>query len=378
MSPNETLTGAIVGYGQVAHAAHTPAFMRRGWQIAAVVDENRERLQAAQDAWPGVRSYRTIDELLKLERNLDFIDIATPPTVHVPQVMAALSRGFHVLCEKPLALTVTDFARIWDAAERAGRVVYTVHNWIHAPIVSMLLEAVASGVLGKISHVEFHTLRDRPATQAVAGSWRTRVSESGGGILVDHGWHCLYILRRLLGERPKVLACRLEPDSGEAEEEATVFFRTAGATALMYLTWRASFRSNRVVVYGSGGSAELLDDELVVSRSGNTARTPFPEKLSKGSAHPEWFESMLGDFQKALRSPEAARQNLEEAAFCVATISLAYRSRSTPAIEGDKDIPAPSAPGPSAQADKRPGGRADVRHGEGKPGRPARGPGGPK
>jgi predicted dehydrogenase len=329
------LTGAIIGYGQVAHAAHTPAFMRRGWQIAAVADESQSRLKAAADAWPGVRAYSNYETLLERERGLDFVDIATPPSLHVSQALASLEKGFHVLCEKPLARFVGDFGMVMDQAARSGRVVYTAHNWLYAPIIAKLIENVSSGVLGKISHVEFHTLRDRPAGQAVPGSWRTQADLAGGGILVDHGWHCLYILRRLLGERPKVLAVKLEPDGGGVEEEATVFLRTSTATALIYLTWLASTRSNRVVVYGSGGAAELMDDELVISRGSHTASTPFPEKLSKGSAHPEWFEAMLGDFQRALRSPEAARQNLEEAAFCVSAISLAYKNRSTPALEGE-------------------------------------------
>ncbi|MFA6316615.1 MAG: Gfo/Idh/MocA family oxidoreductase [Elusimicrobiota bacterium] len=329
------LTGAIIGYGQVAHAAHTPAFMRRGWQIAAVADASPARLEAAAAAWPGVRTYSSYETLLERESGLDFVDIATPPAMHVAQAIAALEKGFHVLCEKPLARFVGDFGMIMDQAARSGKVVYTAHNWLYAPIIAKLVENVTSGVLGKISHVEFHTLRDKPAGQAVPGSWRTSADLSGGGILVDHGWHCLYILRRLLGERPKVLAVKLEPDSGAVDEEATVFLRTSTATALVYLTWRASSRSNRVVVYGSGGAAELLDDELVISRGPNVARTSFEEKLSKGSAHPEWFEAMLGDFSRALRHPETARQNLEEAAFCVSAISLAYKSRSTPALEGE-------------------------------------------
>lgn len=330
---SEGLTGAIIGYGQVAHAAHTPAFMRRGWQIAAVADESPARLEAAAAAWPGVRLYSSYETLLERERSLDFVDIATPPSLHVSQALSALEKGLHVLCEKPLARYVGDFGMVMDQAARSGRVVFTAHNWLHAPIIAKLVENVRSGVLGAISHVEFHTLRDRPAGQALPGSWRTRADVAGGGILVDHGWHCLYILRRILGERPKVLAVRLEPDQGAVEEEATVFLRTTSATALIYLTWRASHRANRVVVYGSGGAAELNDDELIISRGPHIARTSFSERLSKGSAHPEWFEAMLGDFQRALGSPEAARQNLEEAAFCVSAISLAYKNRSTPALE---------------------------------------------
>ncbi|MBI4676337.1 MAG: Gfo/Idh/MocA family oxidoreductase [Elusimicrobia bacterium] len=335
---DEGLTGAIIGYGQVAHAAHTPAFMRRGWQIAAVADESPARLDSAAAAWPGVRLYSSAEALLERERSLDFVDIATPPSLHVSQTLAALEKRFHVLCEKPLARFIGDFGMVMDQAARSERVVFTAHNWLHAPIIAKLIENARSGALGAISHVEFHTLRDRPAGQAMPGSWRTRADIAGGGILVDHGWHCLYILRRLLGERPKVLAVQLAPDGQAAEEEATVFLRTSSATALIYLTWRASHRANRVVVYGSGGAAELMDDELVISRGPHVARTPFAERLSKDSAHPEWFEAMLGDFQRSLRSPETARQNLEEAAFCVSTISLAYKSRSTPALEAEREV----------------------------------------
>src|SRR4051812_29040694 len=100
------LKGAIVGFGFISGKGHFPAYQKRDdVEIVAVADICPARLAAAPR---GARRYATWQELLEKEQGLDFIDISTPPNVHAEIALAALARGIHVLCEKPLTPSVRE------------------------------------------------------------------------------------------------------------------------------------------------------------------------------------------------------------------------------------------------------------------------------
>ncbi len=148
---------------------------------------------------------------------------------------------------------------------------------------------------------------------------------SGGGIFVDHGWHNLYLLRRLLGPELSLVNTVLHP-SGAVDEVATALFESPIATGTMHLSWRAGERSNSAFVVGELGTAELRDDELIIKAGGVEESVKFPEKLSGGSAHPEWLAAMWPSFE-AECSGKRRGENLIEASFCLSSIRNAYGAR---------------------------------------------------
>ncbi|MCX5797287.1 MAG: Gfo/Idh/MocA family oxidoreductase [Elusimicrobia bacterium] len=328
----EKLKGALVGYGAVAHNAHAPALRGRSdLAIAAVADADPERLRLAEESFPGARPYPSLEALLESETNLDFLDLATPPWLHGRQVLSALERGLHVLCEKPLTLDTTEFRRVAETARRRDRAVFTVHNWGCAPIWAKAAALSAEGALGEIRHAELHAVRTKPSVAAGPGDWRTDANLAGGGILVDHGWHNLYLLKRVLFpglDAPgpvETAAFFHRPAPTAAESEATVFYRFPAATALLHLTWRGTFRSNWAVFHGTRAVLEMRDDHLLLRQGAQEEqRLDFPEKLSAGSAHPEWFASLLPDFCAEMRDPARRGRNLAEAGFVLDLIRRAY------------------------------------------------------
>lgn len=274
---------------------------------------------------PGVHLYEGTAELLSVERELDAVIVTTPPLYHADAVLAGIRSGLDVLCEKPLTLDPEALAVIRTESASRGRVVYTVNNWAFSPQWSRLLETAASGALGALRHVEIRVLRTKPSVSALPGDWRKDPAVAGGGILVDHGWHNLYLLRRLLGPGVRLVSAVLQP-AGAVDELATALFEAPGATGTMHLSWRASERSNSALVVGEKGSAELRDDVLVVRAGGTEDTVRFPAKLSAGSAHPEWLEAMWPAFE-AERAGSARGASLDEASFCLETIRAAYARR---------------------------------------------------
>ena len=290
--------------------------------VDAVCEPSSVRREAAVRSLPSARVYETLDSLLSAERSLDALIICSPPSFHGNGILSGIRAGIHVLCEKPLTLDPEIFAQIETESASRNICVYSINNWAYSPQWSRLLEIAASGRLGAIRHVDIRVLRTRPSVSASPNDWRKDPAISGGGIFVDHGWHNLYLMRRLLGDQLSIVDVVLQPKDS-VDDVATALFAAAAASGTMHLSWRAGERSNSAFVVGERGTAELRDDSLTIKADGVEETTRFPEKLSGGSAHPEWLASMWPAFEAECAGSNRGA-NLAEAAFCLASIRAAY------------------------------------------------------
>ncbi|HMH51200.1 MAG TPA: Gfo/Idh/MocA family oxidoreductase [Candidatus Acidoferrum sp.] len=333
MGSRKTLRGGLIGLGNVAVHGHLPAWRtREDVEIVAVSDACPDRRVDGAEALPAARWYASVDALLDDER-LDFVDICTPPSSHAPLIERALRRGLHVLCEKPLVQSAEDLARIAPLADQSGRVLHTVHNWHHAPIVRRTAELLSEGTVGDVRHAVWHTRRTGPAAAADpnADNWRVDPAVAGGGVLTDHGWHVFYVLTRWIGAAPTEVSARLERRRHQAlsvEDTASVRLTFPSATADIHLTWAADVRENWAEVEGTRGRLELRDDTLLWHGAGgdDLGRWQCPPRLSDGSHHPDWFHAVADEFVAEVTSGGAGRGNLAEAALCVALESAARES----------------------------------------------------
>ena len=330
-TPAETspLRGALIGVGRVARHGHLPGWRAFGdVALAAAADARPEGRDEFLAAYPSARWYDSAEELLAREE-LDFADVCTPPAEHARLAEAALGRGLHVLCEKPLALTSGEIAPLAAAARAADRALVTVHNWKHAPALAKVTELVVSGAVGAIRRIGWETRRREPAATQGAGNWRTDPSLAGGGILVDHGWHALYVLKQWLRGRPRTVSARLEKRRDAAfpvEDTASVALEWNGASAEIFLTWADSERRNRVAIEGDRGTLTLDNGRLTLDAAGGAPRVFELPSLAEGSHHPDWFCGVAREFEGEVRDPARRGANLEEASFCAETLARAYAS----------------------------------------------------
>ncbi len=293
-----------------------------GVAVEAVAEPSSVRREAASRSVPSARLYEGIDSLLAGEKALDALIVCSPPKYHAAAVLEGVRAGIHVLCEKPLTLDPGAFAVIQTESAARNVCVYSINNWAFSPHWSRLLQVAASGRLGAVRHVEIRVLRTKPSVSALPGDWRKDPAVSGGGILVDHGWHNLYLLRRLLGGELELAGTIMRP-TGAVDEVATMLLQAPGVSGTIHLSWRASERSNSAFAYGELGTAELRDDSLTVKADGIEETIRLPEKLSGGSAHPDWLAAMWPAFEDECAG-RGRGANLSEAAFCLATIRAAY------------------------------------------------------
>ena len=324
------LRGALIGVGHVARNGHLP-----GWKgrleatLVAAADARPDGREAFLAAFPEARWYGSAEELLSAEGSLDFVDVCTPPWLHVPVSRAALEAGCHVLCEKPLALSAEDLPALGALARRKGRALVTVHNWKHAPALAKITELLQGGSVGAVRSVRWETLRSQPAVAAgEKGNWRVDPAQSGGGILVDHGWHALYVLRQWLGGSPQAVSARLETRKHREfaiEDTATVRLDWNGAACEVFLTWAAPERRNRVAIEGDRGRLSLDGGRIALESDGGVQAWDLPS-ISKGSHHPEWFRGVVEEFLGEVGEPASRGRNFEEAVLCATLLARARES----------------------------------------------------
>lgn len=199
--------------------------------------------------------------------------LATPHSLHVPQIEAVARSKKPVWCEKPLALTRKDAARAVAACREAGVVLGSGNNKRCFASMRELKRVVETGTIGDVLHIEAHFSNEH-STRVVGGGWRDDPGESPGGGLTGAGLHVLDALINLGGPIKSVDAKLYEqkPPPDPRDSLAVLVQFSSGATGTL-ATVRAAPNIWRVHVFGTKGMAEARDeDTLIVSPIGGAAQ----------------------------------------------------------------------------------------------------------
>lgn len=321
----------LVGFGSIAENGHLPALQSfPGVEVVAVADVSPQRLTRAHELMPHAELY---DEPLDLisSAHISGVAICTPPNTHADLIVAACGRGItDVICEKPLVLSEAEYRRVARARAESGSRVVSVNNWMHSDLnrhVSVVLQAET---IGLVHSIELRT--GRPA--AALGNcgwmpqWRTDLAHSGGGIILDHGWHQFYLLLAWMREpiqHVTASARTANPLHAPVEDEATVDVQFPSATGRVELSWTSNERTNSGFIEGANGTIGIYDDRVEVQSAAGTQALKFTGRLTQSSYHPDWFEAM---YRRNLLDHDRteADRNFEEAGVLVSTIQAAYDS----------------------------------------------------
>jgi predicted dehydrogenase len=238
---------AIVGAGFVARV-HVRALRELGVPVVAVCGRTLEGAQAFGEGTP----YDDLIELLERERP-DVLHVCTPNHVHAEQALAALERGVHVVCEKPLAVSGDECARMVEAAERQGLVGATCYHVRGYPLVEQLRSEIAAGTLGEVTAAHGRYLCDD--ILSVASAWRIDPARSGPSYVVgDLGTHWLDAAEHVTGLRvAEVLAEFRSFSDSSLEDYAALLLRfEGGAVGSLLLSAGAAGRKNQLLLEVEG------------------------------------------------------------------------------------------------------------------------------
>jgi UDP-N-acetyl-2-amino-2-deoxyglucuronate dehydrogenase len=191
----------IIGCGRIAqrHAEH---ILNKGELIAVcdVVKEKADKMSADFKA----RGYYDVDELLKAEKDLDVIAICSPNGLHAEHSIKVLKSGVHVLCEKPMALTVYECGEMIKAAERANKRLFAIKQNRFNPPVEAVKNIMDDGKLGKIYSIQLSCFWNRNPDY-YKGSWKGTLALDGGTLFTQFS-HFIDLLYWMIGDVKHVKA----------------------------------------------------------------------------------------------------------------------------------------------------------------------------
>jgi predicted dehydrogenase len=264
------IRAAIVGLGRWGRNLIEASAGHAGLAIVRAVEPDLARARPFC-ARHGLDLTDNLDAVLA-DPGIGAVLLATPHSLHAAQVLACAAAQKQVFCEKPLALSHADAARMFGACRQAGVVLAVGHNRRFWPSMAALRDIVASGELGTILHIEGHNSNEN--SQRVTAGWRLSPEESPGGGLTGAGLHVLDAFVSLLGPVREVYA-RLNSHAAGPPPLDTALLAlefASGATGTL-ATVRATPLYWRLHVFGTLGSAEVLDEVTMVLRtSGATPR----------------------------------------------------------------------------------------------------------
>ena len=322
------LRGAISGFGEVAARGHLPGWLtREAVSIVAIHEPIAERREVAMRMLKSARIYDDLGLMLDGEA-LDFVDVASPPAFHTSTIRAALDAGAHVLCEKPLCLDLAEFDQLTKLAAASSRILMCVHNWKHAPAFAIARHALASGRLGALRFIGIDRLRTEPA--GGAGKWRSEAS-SGGGILIDHGWHAFYLAQWLMGDAPFSVSAFLAHQEGTDLDDLAdirVLF-PRDRMVRVHLSWRAPVRRTSTMLYGDKAMLEIEGERVILTERSGHVDDLSVQDAPDDSYHSAWFGKVAEDFERAIAAgpaSAAASRNLLEARTALNLIVAARES----------------------------------------------------
>lgn len=303
---------AVVGLGHIAQVAVLPAFAHaRNSRLAALVSGDRhKRAQLSKKYKVPAFSY---DEYETCLAQVDAAYIALPNSMHAEYTIRAANAGVHVLCEKPLAVTVAECGRMIETCESAGVKLMTAYR-LHFEKIS--LEAIDLVRRGRIGVPKFFS--STFSMQVKPGNIRTQ-EELGGGTLYDLGVYCINAARHLFGGEPiEVFGYSVNAAGNrmpEIDESTSAVLRFEGDRVATFVTSFNAADSGFYVIVGTKGSL-CLDPAYEYAEGLSYELTVDGRTTSKQGRKSDQFAPELEHFSECIlrdREPEpSGREGMQD------------------------------------------------------------------
>jgi predicted dehydrogenase len=289
---------ALIGTGGIALANHLPGVSRcPGVKVTALCDTNPAVLAEASRSSGISRTWNDPLTLIR-EAEVDAVIVATPNVSHYPITMAAIAAGMHVLCEKPIAMTLTQAREMARGADAAGVRHMTAFTYRFVPAMRYMDRLVRDGYVGTPWHFRAQRFQDWGRRHL---GWRQRAADAGTGEIgdmlshrIDYGHLLIGPIERVMASTRRVWDTRLDADGAPHPSDledwvGCVAEFQAGATGVLESTKVATgygegMRSrDRVELNGPEGSL-IYDLEhplrvIAARRGGLLAEMAVPREL---------------------------------------------------------------------------------------------------
>jgi predicted dehydrogenase len=261
----------IIGLGNMG-SHHAKMFGNvKNATLAAVADNNPARF-AQFASQPGIKTFERWEEMFA-SGLIDAVLVATPHYSHVPISEAAFARGLHVLCEKPVAVSVKAARHLNDVAAKYPKLKFGVMlNLRTVGMYTKLRELIAGGELGEIRRITW-VVTDifRSFAYYASGGWRATWSGEGGGVLINQCPHTLDLIQWVTGLKPSRVTAmvgigKMHPI--EVEDDVSAMLEYSNGAVGHFITNTAEMPgTNRLEIAGDRGRIVAEKDKISFSRT---------------------------------------------------------------------------------------------------------------
>ncbi len=243
----------LVGASTIAAEFMIAAFRANGHEVVSVVSSDAARGQAYAERHGIPRAFTALDAALA-DPDTDAVYISTTNEKHHPQALAAIAAGKHVLCEKPLAMTLDEAREMVAAAAARGVTFATNHHLRCSGSHRAIRDLIAQGRIGRVLSLRiFHAVHLPPHLQG----WRIDNPAAGGGVIPDITVHDADVTRFLLGEDPVTVVAQMTASGlGQGVEDSamSVWALPSGTMVFAHESFTHPFAGSGLEVHGTEGS----------------------------------------------------------------------------------------------------------------------------
>jgi predicted dehydrogenase len=317
---------AIIGCGRIAqrHAEHINKFGK----LIAVCDVVKEKADAMAKQYNATAYYDAAD-LLANEKNVDVVSICSPNGLHAQHSIQGLKAGFHVLCEKPMAINVSDCGEMIKTAERYNKRLFAIKQNRFNPPVEAVKNIIDEGKLGKIFSVQLTCFWNRNEDY-YQNSWKG-TKDLDGGTLYTQFSHFVDLLYWMVGDIKDV-----EAYTANYAHQGIIEFEDTGVVILKFQNGAIGTINYTVNSYGKNmeGSLSIFGEKGTVKIGGQ-----YLNELEYQNIEGYKIENLpvgntannYGNYQGSMSNHDKVYQNLVDVLTNNASIS-------TSAFEGLKTV----------------------------------------
>ena len=337
MSKHRIWTVGVVGCGVGRnHIAHGYGRHPDKFRVLALCDIDEGRLTTVADEFRVPRRTRCFDELLRMD-DIDIIDICTPAALHFEQIVAALSAGKQVVCEKPLVGSLAEIDKVIAAEKAAVGHVMPIFQYRFADGVQKAKRIIDLGIAGKPYLATVETAWKR-TPRYYETPWRGRRATERGGVLLMHAIHSHDLMTWLMGPVAGVFArtaTRVNRIEVEDCAVASLLMRS-GALASLSATLGSHREISRlrlcfehVTFQSSPAPYSPGDDPWDIVPASPEVEQRMAQALADHQPLPSRYEGQFGAYHAALTTGGALPVTLADASSSLELITALYHSAAT-------------------------------------------------
>ncbi|MBW4593561.1 MAG: Gfo/Idh/MocA family oxidoreductase [Brasilonema angustatum HA4187-MV1] len=265
LSPEKKLGWAIVGLGEFATKQIMPSFAEcKKSKLVALVSGDRAKAEKYAQQYSvnpkNIYNYQNYDSI-RNNPEVDIIYIILPNALHAEYTIRGVQAGKHIMCEKPMAITVAECQAMIDAAKKANRKLMIAYRAQYEPYNLAAIELARSGKLGKLKLITSDHGRNLNPKEP-QDRWRVQKKLAGGGSLYDIGIYSLQAARYITGDEPVAISAMIystpnDPRFREVEENVNFVLRFPSGVLANCSSSYGYSNTKRIQVFGSDAVLEL-------------------------------------------------------------------------------------------------------------------------